>query len=218
MHGHGHSLSPGSASTWCNPPDHVERKLPDLEAYQFGLASRPRRREPSTRRRRPGGRGVQRAGPMRQLPLRAQLTDANALLHPTDGSRDGPDPCQRSATKMYRTTPLRGLWQHAPYFHDGRAADTGGRGRATTSAKNLKLTPDRSRGSGRVSEVALSNYDLSSGPIRTIGDVGLGRAGRGSTVIAAALDRAVRRHGICSTLAWPSGSGLNVTEGTGLPS
>jgi cytochrome c peroxidase len=23
---------------------------------------------------------------------------------------------------MYRTTPLRGLWQHAPYFHDGSAA------------------------------------------------------------------------------------------------
>jgi len=23
---------------------------------------------------------------------------------------------------MYRTTPLRALWQHAPYFHDGSAA------------------------------------------------------------------------------------------------
>jgi cytochrome c peroxidase len=29
----------------------------------------------------------------------------------------------RSATKMYRTTPLRGLWQHPPYFHDGSAKD-----------------------------------------------------------------------------------------------
>jgi mono/diheme cytochrome c family protein len=28
----------------------------------------------------------------------------------------------RSATGAYRTTPLRALWQHAPYFHDGRAA------------------------------------------------------------------------------------------------
>jgi mono/diheme cytochrome c family protein len=27
----------------------------------------------------------------------------------------------RTATKGYRTTPLRGLWQHAPYFHDGSA-------------------------------------------------------------------------------------------------
>ena len=29
----------------------------------------------------------------------------------------------RSATKQYRTTPLRGLFQHAPYFHDGSAPD-----------------------------------------------------------------------------------------------
>jgi cytochrome c peroxidase len=27
----------------------------------------------------------------------------------------------RSATKLYRTTPLRALWQHPPYFHDGSA-------------------------------------------------------------------------------------------------
>lgn len=27
----------------------------------------------------------------------------------------------RSATGQYRTTPLRALWQHAPYFHDGSA-------------------------------------------------------------------------------------------------
>jgi cytochrome c peroxidase len=29
----------------------------------------------------------------------------------------------RSATRKYRATPLRGLWQHPPYFHDGSAAD-----------------------------------------------------------------------------------------------
>ena len=29
----------------------------------------------------------------------------------------------RSATGQYRTTPLRGLQQHGPYFHDGSAAD-----------------------------------------------------------------------------------------------
>jgi cytochrome c peroxidase len=27
----------------------------------------------------------------------------------------------RTATGRYRTTPLRGLWQHPPYFHDGSA-------------------------------------------------------------------------------------------------
>ncbi len=29
---------------------------------------------------------------------------------------------ERTVNKKYRTTPLRALWQHAPYFHDGSAA------------------------------------------------------------------------------------------------
>jgi cytochrome c peroxidase len=28
----------------------------------------------------------------------------------------------RTPAKAYRTTPLRALWQHPPYFHDGSAA------------------------------------------------------------------------------------------------
>ena len=38
----------------------------------------------------------------------------------TDVDRGGY--AKRSATKLYRTTPLRALWQHPPYFHDGSAA------------------------------------------------------------------------------------------------
>jgi hypothetical protein len=34
-----------------------------------------------------------------------------------------PQYAARSATGRYRTTPLRALWQHPPYFHDGSAAD-----------------------------------------------------------------------------------------------
>ena len=29
---------------------------------------------------------------------------------------------ERTTQKKYRTTPLKGLWQHPPYFHDGSAA------------------------------------------------------------------------------------------------
>jgi hypothetical protein len=41
-----------------------------------------------------------------------------------DAAGDGMDPAHalRSATKKYRSTPLRALWQHAPYFHDGSAS------------------------------------------------------------------------------------------------
>jgi hypothetical protein len=45
------------------------------------------------------------------------------LLHrPAETGMD-PAYALRSATGRYRTTPLRGLLQHAPYFHDGSAPD-----------------------------------------------------------------------------------------------
>jgi hypothetical protein len=51
------------------------------------------------------------SGPTRTVPF----------LH--DAAEVGMDPAyaDRSATGKYRTTPLRGLWQHPPYFHDGSA-------------------------------------------------------------------------------------------------
>ena len=56
----------------------------------------------------------------------AQFTDANLRLHsPSEAVTEAagvPSYASRSATKQYRTAPLRGLWQHAPYFHNGSAA------------------------------------------------------------------------------------------------
>jgi cytochrome c peroxidase len=53
------------------------------------------------------------SGPDRRIPF----------LH--DPAEVGTEPvyATRSATGKYRTTPLRALWQHAPYFHDGSAPD-----------------------------------------------------------------------------------------------
>jgi len=45
------------------------------------------------------------------------------LLHSPFEEPAEPNYAARSATKMYRTTPLRALWQHPPYFHDGSAPD-----------------------------------------------------------------------------------------------
>ena len=39
---------------------------------------------------------------------------------PADTGVDGAY-AARTANKAYRTTPLRALWQHPPYFHDGSA-------------------------------------------------------------------------------------------------
>lgn len=46
----------------------------------------------------------------------------------------------RSATRQYRTTPLRGAWQHAPYFHDGSAATLEDVTRTYNSRKQLGLS------------------------------------------------------------------------------
>ena len=45
------------------------------------------------------------------------------LLHDPDKVDADHAYAERGATKEYRTTPLRALWQHAPYFHDGSAPD-----------------------------------------------------------------------------------------------
>ena len=46
-------------------------------------------------------------------------------LHPAAEVGQDAAYAQRSATKLYRTTPLRGLWHppqlKGPYFHDGNA-------------------------------------------------------------------------------------------------
>jgi cytochrome c peroxidase len=46
----------------------------------------------------------------------------DGTLHAPDETGMDPAYAARTATKQYRTTPWRGLWQHAPYFHDGSAA------------------------------------------------------------------------------------------------
>ncbi len=103
-------------------PDLVTPRLPALRDYQLSLAAPPAPAgsfDPAAAAR---GRAVFEgeagcatchAGP--------HYTDAGVRLH--DASETGMDPlyARRSATKQYRTTPLRALWQHAPYFHDGSA-------------------------------------------------------------------------------------------------
>ena len=85
------------------------------------------------------------SGPDRKVPF----------LHEPAAVGMNPAYAARTATKKYRTTPLRALWQHAPYFHDGSAADLAGRRqplRATAQTEADRGAESRSR---RVPEVAL---------------------------------------------------------------
>jgi cytochrome c peroxidase len=50
------------------------------------------------------------------------LTDNNnGVLHAPSETGMDPAYAERTTTKKYRTTPLRGLAKHPPYFHDGSA-------------------------------------------------------------------------------------------------
>jgi cytochrome c5 len=103
-------------------PDLVTSKLAALRAYQHSILAPP-----------PPAGSVDAAGAERGRPLFDRScatchvggsgTDNNTgILHaPADAGVDGAY-AARTANKAYRTTPLRALWQHAPYFHDGSAA------------------------------------------------------------------------------------------------
>jgi mono/diheme cytochrome c family protein len=108
--------------------DLVSAKLPALQAYQLSL---PPPAAPAGSFDAPAaGRGQALFAGKAQCATchsGTTFTDANARLHPPQDSMaepENPSYASRSATKRYRTTPLRGVWQHAPYFHDGSAATT----------------------------------------------------------------------------------------------
>ena len=54
---------------------------------------------------------------------------------------ESPSYAARSATRLYRTSPLKGAWQHAPYFHDGSAASLEDVGAAYRTRRGLGMTP-----------------------------------------------------------------------------
>ena len=109
-------------------PDLVTPKLGALLDYQLGLLT-PRAPQGSFNRQAANrGRHVfreARCGSCHTGPAYTDvLKNRNDVPFLHDPREVGTEPvyATRSATGKYRTTPLRALWQHAPYFHDGSAA------------------------------------------------------------------------------------------------
>jgi cytochrome c peroxidase len=102
----------------------VTHKLPALRDYQFSLDTPPPPADSFDATAAARGKAVfAGAGKCATCHIPPTYTDINkGILH--DAAETGMDPAyaKRSATGMYRTTPLRALWQHRPYFHDGSAA------------------------------------------------------------------------------------------------
>ncbi len=110
-------------------PDLVTPKLPALLAYQLSL--RAPKSPKGSFDRIAAARGKQifrneaRCATCHTGPALTDVLsgDTIPLLHEPWEVGTEPMYARRTATKKYRTTPLRALFQHAPYFHDGSARD-----------------------------------------------------------------------------------------------
>ena len=128
MHGHGSFVERRLGINVQTPPDLISSKLAALQAYQLSLAAPAPPAGSFDAAAATRGRAVfTGAGKCSSCHAGTLLTDANSRLHPPSEVVSEPEPngapsaASRSATKMYRTTPLRALQLHAPYFHNGVA-------------------------------------------------------------------------------------------------
>jgi mono/diheme cytochrome c family protein len=131
MGGQGSFSDPRINLTIIQKPDRVTAKLPALLDYQLGLAAPvpPAGSFDSAAARR-GERVFHGKAQCATCHTPPTYTDVSTGPDPSvpvlhDPAEVGTEPfyAARSATGKYRTTPLRGIWQHPPYFHDGSAAN-----------------------------------------------------------------------------------------------
>ncbi len=124
MHAHGSFDDPRLNIHIVQTPDLVTSKLQALREYQFSLAVPAPPVGSFDAAGAARGRAVfAGAGRCASCHLGAELTDINTgILHAPAETGMDPRYAERTPAKAYRTTPLRALWQHAPYFHDGSAA------------------------------------------------------------------------------------------------
>ena len=140
--------------------DLVSSKLPALQAYQLSLKA------PAPP---PGSFDVTAAARGKEIfegvancvrcHSGESFTDANYGLHVISESvadQNTPPYASRSATKQYRTTPLKGVWQHAPYFHNGSAPTLEAVVQTYNTKQFLGLDARASQRSGAVPEVPVS--------------------------------------------------------------
>ena len=130
MGGQGNFSDPRIGLTIIQMPDLVTPKLPALLQYQLSLpAPAPPSGSFDAEAAIRGERIFHGKAQCATCHIPPTYTDVSSgpnpnvpLLH--DPSEVGAEPvyATRSATKQYRTSPLRGIWQHPPYFHDGSAA------------------------------------------------------------------------------------------------
>jgi mono/diheme cytochrome c family protein len=122
MGGQGNFSDPRLKIDVKHSPDLVTSKLPALRAYQHSLPAPPPPSGSFDTAAADRGRGVFDRS-CASCHVGGSGTDNNdGKLHAARETGVDGAYAERTALKAYRTTPLRGLWQHPPYFHDGSAA------------------------------------------------------------------------------------------------
>ena len=127
MHGHGTFVDARIGVNVSNPPDLVSSKLAALRAYQLSLETpQPRSGDYDPAAAKRGKFLFNTTAGCARCHLGTIYSDVNTgKLHAGEDVGQDPAYALRSATKKYRTTPLRGLWNppqlDGPYFHDGSA-------------------------------------------------------------------------------------------------
>ncbi|HMA42773.1 MAG TPA: c-type cytochrome [Gemmatimonadales bacterium] len=140
MHGHGNFSDARLGITITQSPDMVTPKLAALRAYQHSLpAPPPPAGSFDTAAARRGSALFARACAGCHVGVTGTDNNAGKLHKAAETGVDGAY-AARTATRAYRTTPLRALWQHAPYFHDGSAATLADVVAHYNTARNLRLT------------------------------------------------------------------------------
>lgn len=127
MGGHGSFSDPRIGLSITQTPDLVTPELPALLQYQLSLHTPPPPAgsfDPVAAQR--GSQLFNGAAGCSTCHIPPTYTDVLTGSNPPflhSPAEVGTEPvyAARSATGLYRTTPLRALWQHPPYFHDGSA-------------------------------------------------------------------------------------------------
>ncbi len=121
MHGQGNFADPRIGVDIVQTSDRVTPHLAALRAYQHAL---PAPRDDNGILSAAAERGkLVFDGACANCHVGGSGTDNNAgVLHDPSETGMNADYAGRTSQKRYRTTPLRGLRHHPPYFHDGSAA------------------------------------------------------------------------------------------------
>ncbi|MFL5306798.1 MAG: hypothetical protein ACJ8F1_16395 [Polyangia bacterium] len=148
MGGHGTFMESRTGVNVTNgTDDQVSAKLPALQEYQLSIPAPAPPAGSFDQAAADRGKVVfTGAGKCSSCHSGSNFTDANSKLHDPGEVVSEPEPnggpsyAARSATKKYRTAPLKGIWQHPPYFHNGIAATLNDVVDLYDTRKSLNLT------------------------------------------------------------------------------